>query len=64
MKIKFDTKKLEKQILEVAKKSKIEFTCPKCELYIWDYSLDELEKNPEVYCNNCGTLINYDVKIK
>ena len=58
----FDFKKLEKSIIEVAKNNKIEMNCPKCELYIWEYSLNELDKWWEIYCNNCDTLIDFNVE--
>lgn len=58
----FDIKNLEKSIIEVAKKNKIEMNCPKCELYIWEYSLNELNKWWEIYCNNCDILIDFNVE--
>lgn len=60
MKIKFDfdPKKLEKIVLKKAKNIKFDLDCPKCKLYCWEYSLNELESLGQIYCNNCNTLIN------
>lgn len=63
MKIDFDFKKMEKDILSLAKMSKLEFECPKCGLYVWEYSLKDLEQHPEVYCNNCDSLITYEINL-
>ena len=61
---KFDDKAFEKQIMRKIKNQKIDLQCPKCDLYCWEYSLQELENWEKVYCNNCDTLIeftlNYD----
>jgi len=38
---------------------KMDFECPNCELYIWEYSFKELRKSWQFYCNNCDILINY-----
>ena len=60
MKIKFnfDMKKLEKEVLKEAKNIKFELNYPKCKLYCWEYSLNELEDLGQIYCNNCNTIIN------
>ena len=58
MKFKFDAKKFEKEIKKQAKNVKFEVDCPKCKLYCWEYSLNELEMIGQIYCNNCDTIIN------
>lgn len=62
MKFKIDTKKFEKalknEVNKIAISTKIELECPNCKLYCWDYSMIELEKLWEIYCNNCDTKIN------
>lgn len=60
--IEINFKNFEKAIIETTKKHKIKINCPKCKFYIWEYLLNELDKLWEVYCNNCDTLINFNVK--
>jgi Pyruvate/2-oxoacid:ferredoxin oxidoreductase delta subunit len=58
MKLKFDFKNIERQIMKQIKEQKNELECPKCKVYCWDYSLKELEEMWEIYCDNCDTLIH------
>lgn len=64
MKFKFNEKEFHKEVMKVAMNKKIEIECPKCHLYCWDYSVNELEELWTIYCNNCDTNINLTINNK
>lgn len=55
---------LDKLISKKVREHKIDFDCPKCEVFLWTYSYKDLEENSEVYCDNCWNNVNIKINIK